>query len=231
MLRGEGVTDAFGTDVEGCPDALRAGVFAGVAGETEAGGFGFGVEVAEVVGGAEQLVAADADAYDAGVLVAELGGFAKDAGAGFEAKVADGVDDPEQRDVEVGLGAGAALLNGGHDGVDVEAVLPVEDADGDVGFGVADALGGEVAEHVVGDELVVGGGVEALGDGFETEQEAGEVVVGVDGARFGESERGGVVAAGELDEGLGCDGAFEVQVELGFGKAAEPELGVGLVGL
>jgi hypothetical protein len=91
-------------------------------------------------------------------------------------------------------------------------------------------LGGEVAEHIEGDELVVGGGVEALGDGFEAEEEAGEVVVGVDGARVGEGERGGVVAAGELDEGLGCDGAFEVKVELGFGKAAEPGFWVGLVG-
>ena len=220
VLRGEGVADALGADVERGPDALRAGVFAGVAGEAEAGGFGFGVELAELVGGAEEFVAADADADDAGVLVLELGGFVEDAGAGFEAEVADGVDDPEQRDVEVGFGAGAAALDGGHDFVDVEAVLPVEDADGDVGFGVADALCGEVAEHVVGDELVVGGGVEAGGDGFEAEEEAGEVVVGVDGAGVGEGEWGGVVAVGELDEGFGRDGAFEVQMELSFGKAA-----------
>ena len=52
VLRGEGVADALGADVEGGPDALRAGGFAGVAGEAEAGGFGFGVELAEVVGGA-----------------------------------------------------------------------------------------------------------------------------------------------------------------------------------
>ena len=83
------------------------------------------------------------------------------------AEVADGVDDPEEGDAEVGFAAGAAAFDGVHDLVDVEAGLPVEDADGDVDLGVADALGGEVAEHVVGDELVVGGGVEALGDGFE----------------------------------------------------------------
>ena len=76
FLRGEGVADAFGADVDGGPDALGAGVFAGVAGEAEAGGFGFGVEIAELVGGAEELVAADADADDAGVQVLELGGFA-----------------------------------------------------------------------------------------------------------------------------------------------------------
>ena len=185
LLSGEGVADALGADVDGGPDALRAGVFAGVAGEAEAGGFGFGVEVAEFVGGAEELVAADADADNAGEDVLQLGGLLEDAGAGFYAEVADGVDDPEKRDVEVGFGAGAAAFDGGDDLVDVEAGLPIKDADGDVGFGVADTLLGEVAEHVVGDELVVGGGVEAGGDGFEAEQEAGEVVVGVDAARFG----------------------------------------------
>ena len=144
--------------------------------------------------------------------------------------MADGVDDPEEGDVEVGFGAGAAAFDGGDDLVDVEAVLPVEDADGDVDLGVADALAGEVAEHVVGDELVVGGGVEAGGDGFEAEQEAGEVVVGVDAAGFGEGEGSGVVALGELDEGFGGDGALEVEVELSFGKTAQPGFGVGLVG-
>ena len=123
----------------------------------------------------------------------------EDARAGFNAEVADGVDDPEERDVEVGFGAGAAAFNGGDDLIDVEATLPVEDADGDVDLGVADALGGEVAEHVVGDELVVRGGVEAGGDGFEAEEEAGEVVIVVDGAGFGEGEGGGVVALRELD--------------------------------
>ena len=231
VLRGEGMADALGADVDGRPDALRTGVFAGVAGEAEAGGLGFGVEVAELVGGAEQLVASDADADDAGVELLEVGGFLEDAGAGFDAEVADGVDDPEERDVEVGFGEGAAAFDGGDDLVDVEAVLPVEDADGDVGFGVTDALGGEVAEHVVGDELVVGRGVEAGGDGFEAEQEAGEVVVGVDGAGVGEGEGRGVVAVGELDEGFGGDGAFEVEMELGFGEAAEPEFGVGLFGV
>jgi hypothetical protein len=223
VLRGgEGVADAFGADVEGGPDALRAGVFASVAGEAEAGGLGFGVEVAEVLGGAEEFIATDADADDGGVDVLELGGLAEDASALLEAEVADGVDDPEEGDGEVAFGAGAAAFDGGDDGVDVEAREVIEDADGDVGFGVADALSGEVAEHVVGDELVVGGGVEALGDGLEAHEEAGEVVVGVDGAGVGEGEGGGVVAEGELDEGLGGDGAFEMEMELGFGQAAEP---------
>ncbi len=140
--------------------------------------------------------------------------------------MADGVDDPEERDVEVAFASGSALLDGGHDFVDVEAGEVVEDADGDVDLGVADALGGEVAEHVVGDGLVVGGGVEALGDGLEAHEEAGEVGVGVDLAGGFEGERGGVVAERKLDERLGSNGAFEMQVELSLGEAAEPEFGV-----
>jgi hypothetical protein len=202
-----------------------------VAGEVKAGGLGFGVEIAEILGGAEELIATNADADDAGVEVLELGGLFEDAGSGFYAEVADGVDDPEEGDVEVALGAEAAGFDGGDDLVDVEAVLPVEDADGDVDLGVADALGGEIAEHVVGNEFVVRGGAKALGDGFEAEEEAGEVVVGIDAAGFGEGEGSGVVAEGELDEGFGGDGAFEVEVELGFGEAAEPGFGVGLFGL
>jgi len=71
----------------------------------------------------------------------------------------------------------------------------VEDAEGDIDLGVDDALGGEGADHVVGDELVVGGGAEAGGDGLEGGEEAEEVVVGVEAAGVVEGERGGVVAA------------------------------------
>jgi len=107
-LSGEGVADALGADVESSPDALRAAGFAGVAEEMEAILFGFGVEFAEVLGGAACFVAADADAYDAGVLVLQLGGLLEGAGTFFNAEMADRVDDPEQRDVEVAFGAGAA---------------------------------------------------------------------------------------------------------------------------
>lgn len=231
VLRGEGVPDAFGSDVDGCPDALRTRGLACVAGEAEAGCFGFGVELAEVLGGASGFVASDADADYAGINVLEGGGLGEDARTFGDAEMADGVDDPEERDVELGLATKATAFDGGHDFVYVEAAEVVEDADGNVGFGVADALGGEVAEHVVGDGLVVGRRMEALGDGLEAHEEAGEVGVAVDVARVGEGEGCGVVAEGELNEGFGGDGTFEVKMELGFGETAEPGFRVGLFGL
>ena len=94
VLRTEGVADALGADVDGGPDALGAGGLAGVASETQAGGFGFGVEFAEVLRGAAGFVAADADADDARVPVLELGGLGEDARAFGQTEMPDGVDDP-----------------------------------------------------------------------------------------------------------------------------------------
>jgi hypothetical protein len=87
---------------------------------------------------------------------------------------------------------------------------------------VDDALGGEGADHLVGDELVVLGGAEALAHGFVGVHEAEEVLVGVEGAGVGEGKRDGIVALGEGDQGRGLGGAFEVEVELDLGEVAEP---------
>ena len=235
VLGGEAVADAFGADVDGGPDA--GGAFdgaaglAGVGGEAEAGGAGFGVEVFEEGCGAARLVAADADADDGGVLGAELGGLAEDAGGLFGAEVADGVDEPVDGGAELALAAQAAALDGGDEWLDLGVLPVVDDAEGDVDLGVDDALGGEGADHVVGDELVVVGGAEALGDGLEGVEEAEEVCVGVEAAGVGEGEGVGVVALGERDEGLGLDGALEMEVELDLGELAQPgwevERGVG----
>ena len=226
VLGGEAVADAFGADIESGPDGGGAvdgaAGLAGVGGEAEAGVAGFGVEVFEEGGGAASLVAADADADDGGVLVAELGGFAEDAGGLVGAEVADGVDEPEEGGAELAFGAEAGVFDGFDEGVDLDLVPVVEDAEGDVDLGVDDALGGEGADHLVGDEGVVLGGAEAGGHGLVGVEEAEEVLIGIEGARIGEGEGCGVVALGEGDEGFGRGGAFEVEVELGLGEAAEP---------
>ncbi len=77
-----------------------------------------------------------------------------------------------------------------------------------------DALGGEVANHVVGDELVVFGALEAGGDGFEGVHEAEEVFVDVELLCCFGSQGFYVVAPAELEEGFGLDGSFEMKVQL-----------------
>ena len=221
-LRGERVADAFGADVDGRPDGLGTDRFPGVRGEVQAGGRRFGVELAEGIGGAARFVSTDADAGDGRVVAMELGGLAEGTRGFLHPEMADGIDEPENGGAEVGLRAGAAAFDGGEDLVHIEAAEVIEDAEGDIDLGVADALEGEIANHVEGDELVVGGGVQTLGDALEAHEEAGEVGVMVELACGLGCERHGVVAMAELDEGLWRDGAFEMQMELGLGEIAEP---------
>ena len=86
--------------------------------------------------------------------------------------------------------------------LDFNLVPVIEDAEGDVDLGVDDTLGGEGADHVVGDELVILGSAQAGEHGFIGFHEALEVLVGVEGAGLGEGEGGGVVALAEGDEGF-----------------------------
>ena len=173
-----------GPDAGGAVDGATG--FAGVGGKAEAGGFGFGVDLAEERGGAAGFVSANANADDAGVLGAEFGGFAEDADGFIDAKVADGVDDPEHCGAEVLFATDAAALDGFDEGLDLGLLPEIDDAEGDVDLGVEDALGGKSADHIVGDQLVVFGGAEALGHGLEGHEEAEEVFVGVELTGVGE---------------------------------------------
>ena len=175
---GEGVADALGADGERFADGLGAGGFAGVVGEAQAGGAGLGVEGAEGLGAGAALVTAEADADDGGVLGAHFGGLAEDALGLFDGEVADGVEDPVEREAQLARGALAGAFQGGEDGLEaagIEVAPHIDDADGDVDLGVDDALGGELLHHAPGGELVVFGVGEAAGDGLEGLNEAGEV--------------------------------------------------------
>ena len=63
-------------------------------------------------------------------------------------------------------------------------------------------------------------------DGLEGVDEAGEIAESVEGFGLGECERLGIVAGAQLDQRGGHDGAFEVQMQLGLGQAADEGLDV-----
>ena len=172
------MADALGADGESLPDGLGAGGFTGVVGEAEAGRLGSRVEVAEWLGGAATLVTAETDGDDGGVMFAHLGGFAEDAIGFFDGEVADGIEDPEEREAKLARGAFAGALEGGEDGLEaagIEVAPHIDDADRDVDLGVDHTLGGELFHHVPRDYLVVFGVTKAAGDGLEGLNKFGKV--------------------------------------------------------
>ena len=69
--------------------------------------------------------------------------------------------------------------------------------------------------------LVVFGVAKAAGDGLEGLDEFGEVGETVERLGVVVREGHGVVAGAELDQRGGRDGAFEMQMQLGLGQAAD----------
>ena len=88
-------------------------------------------------------------------MFAHLGGFAEDAIGFFDGEVADGVEDPVEREAKLARGALAGALEGGEDGLEaarIEVAPHIDDADGDVDLGVDHALRGELLHHAPGGE-------------------------------------------------------------------------------
>ena len=188
---------------------------------------GSGVEMAEGLGAGATLVAAETDADDGGVVLAQLGGFAEDAIGLLDGEVAYGVEDPVEGEPKFASGAFARALEAGEDGLEasrIEVAPHIDDADGDVDLGVDNALRGELLHHVPGDYLVVLGVAEAARDGLEGLNEFGEVGETVERLGFVRREGHGVMAGAELDQSGGRDGAFEMQMQLGLGQAADEGL-------
>ena len=182
------MADALGADGERFPDGFGAGGFAGVVGEAQTGGAGLGVEGAEWLGAGDALVSAEADADDGRVLGAHFGGFAEDALGFFDGEVADGVEDPVERETQLKRGALAGAFEAGEDRLKargIEIAPHIDDADGDVDLGMDDALRGELLHHAPGCELVVFGACEPAGDGFEGFNEAGEISEAIERFGFG----------------------------------------------
>ena len=97
--------DAFGADGEGFADGFRAGGFPGVVGEAETGLGRRGIILAEGFGARLALVSAEADADDRGIPGPHLGGLPEDDARLLHGEVADGVEDPVERQAELAFAA------------------------------------------------------------------------------------------------------------------------------
>ena len=191
------MADALGADGECFPDGFRAGGFAGVISEAQASGFGAGEKVAEGFGAGAALISAEANGDDGGVVRAHFDGFAEDAVGLFDGEMADGIEDPVERQAEFGCGAFAGMFECGEDWLEaarIEVAPHIDDADGDVDLSVDNALLGELLHHAPGGEFVIFGVAEAAGDGLEGFDEFGEVGEPVERFGLSQGQAAGVVA-------------------------------------
>ena len=149
------------------------------------------------------LVAAQADADDGGVARAHLGGLAEDAIGLFDSEVADGVEDPVQREVELAGGALAGAFQGREDGLEgarIEVAPHIDDADGDEDLGMDHALGVQVLHHAPRGQFVIFGVFQAPRDGLEALNELREVGKTVEGLGFSKGQVRRVMTRTELNQ-------------------------------
>ena len=225
MHHGDAVADAFGAeDFNGFADGFGPADFAGMAKDVQALFAGQIEGGAEIHGGEREFVAAHAESDHAGFM--ELAGPARHFLGGIGAELAGGIENPCGAETVEGDD-----LRGLADGGEIRFhVLHAAQhhAGGDGDFGVDHVLALEFFEKLARDERVVGGIAKKRSDPLEDVDEAGEIgiVVTRDYLFGGEL---GAVARGEFDGGFGADGAFKVEMKLGFRKLVEDgALGGGL---
>ncbi len=214
---GERVADAFGAKIERAPNGFRRAVLAGVRGQAHAVVGGPGVSVAKKFRRGFQFVAADADADNFAIMIAN--GELEDVLRGFRAELPDSVEDPDKRDAEVASAAGAAAIEAFEDGGEI-LLAPEADANRNVNLGVQNILFFQALHQAVGDEFVIVRRAQMLGDVLEGEQKPREIIVEVELVDLGLSDAVAVLAA-EFEKCGGLDCAFEVQMEFRLGQLPE----------
>ena len=165
------MADAFGAQIERSPYGFGRSGLAGVSCQAHAVVGGPGVSVAKKFRRGFQFVAADADADHFAIMIAD--GQLEDLLRGFRAELADSVENPEQRDAEVALAAGAAAIEAFEDGGEI-LLAPQADADRNVNLGMQNVFFFQALHQAVGDEFVIVWRAQMLGDVLEGEQETPE---------------------------------------------------------
>ena len=160
----------------------------------------------------------------------------------FNSEVTNGVEDPIERHTEVALAALTSALQAFEQRRKF-AAAPVNHSDGNVHLRMQNVLRVQLPHHAIGDELIIVGCAQPLGDGFEGQQESGEVFVLVQRASFFFGEDASAVgdvgiaivrrgkrrgmAAAQLGQRCRIDGAFEMQMQLGLGEGKDIGAGRG----
>ena len=218
------MADALGADGKRFPDGLGTRGFAGVVGQAQTGACRFSVKGVKWRGAGAPLVAAQADADDGRVVRAQLGGLAEDALRFFHGEVANRVEDPVEREVQLAGGALAGAFQACEDGLKgarIEVAPHIDDADGNVDLGMDDALGVQTLHHAPCCQFVIFGVFQASRNSFEALNEFGEVREAIERFRFAKGQRLRIMVRAKLHQRCRQNRPLEMQMQLSLGKAAD----------
>src|SRR5271165_1361433 len=149
-------------------------------------------------------------------------------------KVPHRVEDPVQRDSEVTFAVLPSPLRALEQRREFLSP-PLHHSGRDVHLGVQNILRMQLLHHAIGDEFVVLGGTQPLGDRLKCPQKPGEMLVAIEFARLFFSEDAPAVldvavtvvggrqrpkmSPAQLSQRLGIDRALKMQVQLGLGQS------------
>ena len=137
-------------------------------------------------------------------IAAELDGKIEDWLGFFGSELADGVEDPEQRDSEVFVAALAAPFQAFKNRREI-LLAPEADADRNRDFGVQDILRFQAFHQAINNQLIIFGRAQMAGDIFEGKKESRKVGELVELLDFGERRAFHAVALAEFEERGGLD--------------------------
>src|SRR5579859_4837371 len=184
------MSKAFRADVQGRPNRLRSAGLARVCGSPKAVIGGIAIEIFERLGRAAAFVTADTDSYNVALSVADR--EFEDALCRLDSKVADRVEDPENRDAEVALAALASALNAFEHRLEV-MLPPMHDSDRDIYLGMQHPLLVQPLHHPVSGQLKIVSGEQTLRDCLKGHQESVKIGIFVEGESLLRRKRSGIV--------------------------------------
>src|ERR1035441_235315 len=217
---GNSVADALHSQIQSAPDRVRSGDFSGVGGEMKTVFGGARIHAVKQIGRPFEFVAADAEGDD--VTITELYSEVEHALRLLLTELANRIEDPQDRDAKIGFSALAAAFESFEKRREI-LLAPQADAHGNDHLGMKNVRGFQSLHQAVGDEFVVVGRAQVLGDmleSFEEAHEVGEVVQLLD---FSERGAGALhaMALPELEQSGRLDRAFKMEMEFSLGKSGD----------
>ena len=172
----QAMANALGAKIDRAPHRFRPGCLAGVHREPQSVLAAAAVNLAKKLRRAAALIAANAKADDARALLTAAHSLFHHALCRIRPEVTHRVKDPKQRDAKIFLSTPAPGLDAAKNFAELLSA-PVHNAYAHIHFCVQNVLRAQALHHAIGDELVIVGGPQALGDRLKGHEEPKEILV------------------------------------------------------